>query len=175
MTDVPPNPWKQLKLNKVVINIGVGESGDRLAKAQKVLQMVTQQKPVLTRARSTNRDLGIREGQEIGTKVTLRGQKAVEFLQRALGTRQMQLSEASLDKHGNFAFGIPDYTDFPGFKYDPAIGIFGMDVCVEVARRGGWGVEHRVRAPQPVGKHAWVSPGETKSFLESAFQVKFLE
>ncbi len=174
MTD-PSNPWLGLKIEKVVINIGVGQSGERLAKAQKVLQMVTGQKPVATRAHSTNRDLGIREGQEIGTKVTLRGTKAIEFVQRALGTREKQLSEASLDAHGNFAFGIPDYTDFPGFKYDPQIGIFGMDVCVEIARKGGWRVERRVRAPRHVGKGAWVERAETKSFLEKEFDVKFVE
>jgi large subunit ribosomal protein L5 len=169
------SPMKELKLEKVVVNIGVGESGDRLTKAQKVLQLVTRQKPVPTRSHATNRDLGIREGQEIGAKVTLRGKKAEEFLRMALATREMQLSQLSLDRRGNFAFGIPDYTDFKGFKYDPAIGIFGMDVCVEVARKGGWGVKHRTRAPRPIGKRARVAPEETKSFLETNFSVVFVE
>ncbi|MCL4324727.1 MAG: 50S ribosomal protein L5 [Candidatus Thermoplasmatota archaeon] len=148
------NPMRALCVEKLVINIGVGQSGDPLAKAQKVLKMVTGQKSVLTRAHSTNRDLGIREGQEIGAKVTLRGQRATEFLQKALGTRENQLSRTGIDRDGNVAFGIPDYTDFPGFKYDPAIGIFGMDICIEIGRKGGMSVKRRTRASHAIGKSA---------------------
>lgn len=169
------NPWLDLKVHKIVINVGVGKSGEPLTKAQKVLQMVTGQKSVLTKSRATNRDLGLRLGQEIGAKVTLRGERAINFLKTALGTRDNQLSAASIGKDGNFAFGIPDYTDFPGFKYDPTIGIYGMDVCVEVGRKGGVAVKRRTRAPRPLGKGAHVNQEETKAFLEGSFGVKFVE
>ena len=79
----PGNPHRSVRVIKVVVNAGVGESGDPRTKAARVLEMVTHQKPIATRSHSTNRDFGIRKGQEIGAKVTLRGSVAVDFLTRA--------------------------------------------------------------------------------------------
>lgn len=174
MTD-GQNVMRDLRVNKIVINIGVGKSGDPLTKAHKVLHMVTGQKSVSTKAHWTNRDLGVREGQEIGAKVTLRGTRAVEFLKKALGTRENQMSRDGIDRDGNFSFGIPDYTDFPGFKYDPAIGIYGMDISVEIGRRGGMAVRRRTRSPRAIGTGARIKPDETAAFLEKALGVKFVE
>jgi large subunit ribosomal protein L5 len=168
------NPYGALKVIKVVVNAGVGESGEPRSKAEKVLQMITHQKPVATRSHSTNRDFGIRQGQEIGAKVTLRGPAAVEFLGRAFEARDRQLDPDSVDRAGNFAFGIADYTDFPGMKYDPAIGIHGMDVCVEVGR-SGWRVRGRLVRARPLPRYVRPSPDETRAFLASAFQITFLE
>ncbi|MDE1820087.1 MAG: 50S ribosomal protein L5 [Euryarchaeota archaeon] len=165
---------RALRVEKVVVNIGVGEAGERRTKAEKVLQMITHQKPIATRAHSTNRDLGIREGQELGTKVTLRGEVAIDFLKRALATRENRMDPLSVDKVGNLAFGVPDYTDFAGMKYDPQIGIYGMDVCVEVGR-AGWRVRHRARAHRSLGIHNRPTPDETRKFLAEAFGVIFIE
>lgn len=168
------NPMQALRVQKVVVNIGVGEAGERRTKAEKVLSMVTHQKPVPTRARSTNRDLGIREGQDLGAKVTLRGDIALDFLRRALATRENRMDPLSVDKMGNIAFGVPDYTDFPGMKYDPQIGIYGMDVCVEIGR-AGWRVRHRSRAPRSLGRRNRPSPEETRKFLAEQFGVIFVD
>ena len=105
---------KQPHIEKVVVNIGVGEAGERLNKAQKVLSMVTKQKPVITFAKVTNRDLGVRFGMPIGCKVTMRGVKAQDFLRKALVIRDNRVASYSFDKEGNLSFGIPDYTDFEG-------------------------------------------------------------
>ncbi len=168
------NPMRALRVQKIVVNIGVGEAGERRTKAEKVLSMITKQKPVATRAKSTNRDLGIREGQDLGTKVTLRGETAIDFLKRALATRESRMDSLSIDKMGNLAFGVPDYTDFPGMKYDPQIGIYGMDVCVEIGR-AGWRVRHRTRAARRLGKHNRPSPAETRRFLTEQFGVVFVD
>ncbi len=168
------NPWRALRVVKVVVNIGVGESGERRAKAERVLEMLTHQKPVPTRAHATNRDLGIREGQEIGAKVTLRGDAAAEFVARALEARDRQVDAASVDRDGNFSFGIRDYTDFTGMKYDPAIGIFGMDVAVEVGR-AGWRVRDRRHRSAALPPHARVAPEETRRFLAERFGATVLE
>ncbi|MCI4336865.1 MAG: 50S ribosomal protein L5, partial [Thermoplasmata archaeon] len=149
-------------------------SGETRTKAERVLQMVTHQKPVPTRSRTTNRDFGIREGQEIGAKVTLRGEKAVEFLGRALDTRDRVLDPDSVDRRGCFSFGIPDYTDFVGMKYDPEIGVRGMDVTVEVGR-AGWRVRDRQISSRPVPRAAAITPDETRQFLATSFKVTFLE
>jgi len=168
------NPLRAVRVRKAVINVGVGESGEPLAKASKVLQMVTGQKPVETRSRSTNRDFGIRKGQAIGAKVTLRGAAAVAFLGRAFDARDKQLDGDSIDRNGNFSFGIADYTDFAGMKYDPAIGIHGMDVSVELGR-AGYRVRDRRRQPRPIPKSLRSTGDETREFLRRTFQVTIIE
>jgi large subunit ribosomal protein L5 len=170
----PLNPWRALRVIKVVVNAGVGESGDPRTKAQKVLEMITHQKPVATRSRATNRDWGIRQGQEIGAKVTLRRAVAREFLDRALDARDRQLDPDSVDDHGNFSFGIADYTDFVGMKYDPAIGIHGMDICVELGR-AGWRVRERQRCHRPLTSAVRVTREEALAFLQGELRVKLLE
>ncbi len=168
------NPMRRLKVIKVVVNSGVGESGEARTKAQKVLEMITHQKPVATRARSTNRDFGIRQGQEIGVKTTLRGAAAVEFLDRAFDARDRQLDPDSIDRNGNFSFGIADYTDFTGMKYDPQIGIHGMDISVEVGR-AGWRVRDRRVQSAHISRHLRASQEETRRFLTDRFRVNFVE
>ena len=169
------NPWRALRVVKVSVNIGAGESGEPRSRAEKVLTMVTGQKPVATRARSTNRDFGIRLGQDIGAKVTLRGAAAVAFLDRAFEARDRLLDPDSIDGAGHFSFGIADYTDFTGMKYDPAIGIHGMDVAVEMGRAGGWRVRDRRRRASPIPPRERVTRAETERFLVDRFHVKFLE
>ena len=169
-----PNAHRAIRLIKIVVNAGVGESGDARTKAERVLQMVTHQKPVATRSHSTNRDFGIRKGQEIGAKVTLRGETARDFLARAFEARDKQLDVQSIDRNGNFSFGIADYTDFSGMKYDPAIGIHGMDIAVEMGRTG-----HRIRnrrlQARPLPKALRSTREETRAFLVAQLGVTILE
>jgi len=172
--DASANPHRALRVVKAVVNVGVGESGEPLSKAEKVLQMVTGQKPVQTRAHSTNRDFGIRKGQAIGAKVTLRGTTAVTFLGRAFDARDRQLDVDSIDRNGNFSFGVADYTDFAGMKYDPAIGIHGMDVAVEVGR-AGFRVRDRRNRSRPIPRHLRSSSEETREFLRQKFGVTIVE
>ena len=168
------NPHRGLRVLKAVVNVGVGESGEPLTKASRVLEMVTHQKPVQTRSHSTNRDFGIRQGQAIGAKVTLRGAVAVEFLGRAFDARDKQLDSDSIDRNGNFSFGIADYTDFAGMKYDPAIGIHGMDVAVEVGR-AGFRVRDRKARARPIPRRLRSSGDETRRFLREKFGVTIVE
>ncbi|EQD43036.1 50S ribosomal protein L5P, partial [mine drainage metagenome] len=97
------NVNRAVRIIKVVVNAGVGQSGEPRQKAERVLQMITHQKPIATRSHSTNRDFGIRAGQEIGAKVTLRGPSAVDFLNRAFEARDRQLDSDSIDRNGNFS------------------------------------------------------------------------
>lgn len=168
------NPYRKVRVIKIVVNAGVGESGEPRTKAERVLAMVTQQKPVATRARSTNRDFGIRAGQEIGAKVTLRGTAAAEFLDRAFEARDRQLDPLSIDRNGSFSFGIADYTDFTGMKYDPQIGIVGLDVCVEMGR-AGWRVRERRLANRPIPRTLRATREETRAFLAERYRLTFLE
>jgi large subunit ribosomal protein L5 len=161
------------RIEKVVVNIGVGEAGERLVKAQKVLEMLTGQKPKVTTARVTNRDLGVRRGMPIGCKVTLRGEKAEEFLKKALWIRENKIASYSFDPEGNFSFGISDYTDFEGMKYDPEIGIFGMDICVSV-KRPGYRVATRRVMPRRIPKSHRLTKEEAMEFLKERFEVEVI-
>lgn len=165
---------RQPKIEKVVVNIGVGEAGERLNKALKVLNMVTKQTPVVTTAKVTNRDLGVRFGMPIGCKVTMRGAKAQEFLQKALSIRDNRVASYSFDKQGNLSFGLPDYTDFEGMKYDPEIGIFGMDVNVVFMRPGYRVAKRRIMSKKIPHVHR-MTRNEAISFMKEQYKVEVVE
>jgi len=165
---------RDLHVEKVVVNIGVGEAGERLAKAEKVLEMVTKQKPVETLSKTVNRDLGIREGMPLGCKVTLRGDAAIDFVKQALSIREMRVPEYSFDKEGNMSFGISDYTDFEGMKYDPEIGIFGMDISV-VLRRPGNRITQRALLKRRIPKSHRVGREEAIQYMKDNFQIEVVQ
>ncbi|MBO7352554.1 MAG: 50S ribosomal protein L5 [Candidatus Methanomethylophilaceae archaeon] len=165
---------RDLYVEKVVVNIGVGEAGERLAKAEKVLEMVTKQKPVETISKTVNRDLGIREGMPLGCKVTLRGDAAVDFVKQALSIREMRVPEYSFDQEGNMSFGISDYTDFEGMKYDPEIGIFGMDISV-VLRRPGNRITQRALLKRRIPKSHRVARDEAIQYMKDNFQIEMVQ
>ena len=165
---------RDLRVEKVVVNIGVGEAGERLAKAEKVLEMVTKQKPVETLSKTVNRDLGIREGMPLGCKVTLRGDAAIDFVKQALSIREMRVPEYSFDQEGNMSFGISDYTDFEGMKYDPEIGIFGMDISV-VLRRPGNRITQRALLKRRIPKSHRVDRDEAIQYMKDNFQVQVIQ
>ena len=165
---------RDLHVEKVVVNIGVGEAGERLAKAEKVLEMVTKQKPVETLSKTVNRDLGIREGMPLGCKVTLRGDAAIDFVKQALSIREMRVPEYSFDKEGNMSFGISDYTDFEGMKYDPEIGIFGMDISV-VLRRPGNRITQRALLKRRIPKSHRVGRDEAIQYMKDNFQIEVVQ
>jgi len=168
------NQMKEIRLDKAVVNIGVGEAGERLLKAEKVLQMVTGKKPVRTIAKTTNRDFGIRQGMQIGCKVTMRGAEAMEFVKKALYIRENRIATYSFDPEGNFSFGIEDYTDFPGMKYDPEIGIFGLDVCASLARRGVR-IKNRVIMRAKVPKRQRITRKEGMEFVRGKFGAEVVD
>ena len=168
------NKMREPRIDKIVVNIGVGDAGDKLAKAEKVLQMLTKQKPIRTISKTTNKDLGIRWGMPLGVKVTIRKKAAEEFLKAAFWVRENRMTGYSFDPEGNFSFGISDHTDFPGQKYNPEIGIFGMDVCVTMVRKG-WRVRNRRKARRKIPTKNKLTEEEVKDFLIKSYSVEFVE
>ncbi|MEM4155984.1 MAG: 50S ribosomal protein L5, partial [Archaeoglobaceae archaeon] len=118
-----------------------------------------------TIARKTIKNFGIRKKETIGLKVTLRGEKAMEFLQKALQVKEMKLNRRSINA-GNFSFGIAEHIDLPGVEYDPDIGVFGMDVCVILRRRGYRVSDRRIRNSK-VGSSHRITKEETIGWLEN--------
>ncbi len=168
------NPMENVRIEKVTVNIGVGEGGDRLRKAEKLLEELTGQKPVRTISKMTNRDFGIRKGMPIGCKVTLRKDKAIKFLKEALWVRNYKLPAWSFDEEGNFAFGIADHTEFKDMKYDPEVGIFGMDICVTM-EKPGYRIKKRRIEKRKLPVHHRVKKDETIEFMKKEFNVEVIE
>jgi large subunit ribosomal protein L5 len=165
------NPMRVPHIEKVVVNIGVGEGGDKLLKAEKVIEMVTGVKPSRTLSKVANRDWGLRVGGPIGVRVTLRGEQAEAFVRKALDIRQFKVPDYSFDDGGNLNFGVADYTDFPGMKYDPEIGIFGMDIAIVIARPGNR-VKSRRLLSRKIPREHKVSREEAQALIASKFNAE---
>jgi large subunit ribosomal protein L5 len=161
------------KIEKITVNIGVGEAGERLNKAETVLQNLTKHKPVETLSKTTNKDWGLRKRMPIGCRVTLRGKDADEFLKDALNTRENKMAEYSFDEEGNLAFGIPDHTLFKTQKYDPNIGIFGMDVCITM-KKPGYRIKRRRIAKRHIPQRHRVKKDDTIKFFSKNYNVEVI-
>lgn len=168
------NEMRKPRLEKVIVNIGVGEGGDKLIKAEKVLGMVTGKKPVRTVAKQANREWALRRGMPIGCKVTLRGDDARKFLKRAIEVRNGIVPWYNFDDEGNLNFGIPDYTDFEGMKYDPDIGIYGMNITAVITRKGNR-VKQRRLLPAKLGSKHRMDREEATAWLAKEFGATVVE
>ncbi len=166
-------PMLTPKIRKVIVNIAVGKSGEPLEKAGKVLEQLTAQRPVKRLAKKTVRDFGIRKGEPIACIVTLRKDKAVGFLKKALHSVDNKLSRNSFDENGNFSFGIKEHIEIPGTKYVPDLGIFGMDVSVNLGR-AGYRVKERRRAKSSISARHSLTSGEAVVFIKDAFGVEIV-
>jgi large subunit ribosomal protein L5 len=166
-------PMLKPKIEKVVVNISVGKSGEPLEKAAKILSEITGQTPCKRKAKTSIRDFGIRKGESIACIVTLREQRAIEFLKKALTVIDNKLNSKSFDRQGNFSFGIKEHIELPSVRYDPDIGIFGMDVCVSIIRPG-YRIKNRRREKAKIGARHVLTPEESMAFVKDALGVEIV-
>jgi large subunit ribosomal protein L5 len=167
------NPMKKPHIAKVVIDICTG-GGEALVRASTVLEQLTGQSPIQSRARQTVRDFGIRRREPIAVRVTLRNDRAEEFLSRALKAKENILLVKNWDQDGNFAFGIKEHIDLPDVKYDPELGIQGMNVtvCIE---RPGFRIKRRRRQRTKIPYRHRITREESMVFIKSKFEIEILE
>lgn len=168
------NPMLVPFISKVTLNISVGAAQERLDKAAILLEQLTGLKPSIRRAKKTIKNFGISKKQPIAAVVTLRGYKAYEFLRKALVAVNNTLKESSFDPYGNVAFGIKEHLLLPGVRYDPEIGIFGMDVAITIERKGYRVMRRRVKQSSIPNRHR-TTKEEGILLLELLFGVKVVK
>jgi large subunit ribosomal protein L5 len=168
------NPMDQIVISKATVNIGVGESGEKLSRAMTLLEEITEQKPVKTYSKVTNPEFGIRKRQPIACKVTLRGERANKVISMVLDGIYNKIKPTQFDDQGNLSFGIKEHIDIPGMKYNPDIGIFGMDVSVTF-EKPGYRISKRKIQNKRIPKKHRITKEETMKFMEENFNVNFVD
>jgi large subunit ribosomal protein L5 len=161
---------RAIRVGKVVVNIGVGKSGEAIERGKRVLEQVTGQKPAQTRAKKSVRDFGIHEGEPIGVVVTVRGEKTKELINKLLEARDRKLNESCFDRRGSVSFGIKEHIEIPGIRYDPTIGILGMNVSV-LLERFGYRVARRNRRRSSIGSGHYVAKEDAMEYFRSNYRV----
>lgn len=174
MIQMASEGMRAVRLEKVTLNIGAGEGGDKLEHAKMLLERLTQRTAIITIAKNRNPTWKLKKGDPIGVKVTLRGQPAAEFLKKALTAAEGKVKTTSFDSGGNVAFGVREYIDFPGAKYDPVIGMMGFDVCVTLSKAGRRVSLRRMRRARVPGKQR-VTAAEAREFMHSSFGANVVE
>ncbi len=168
------HPMRKPRIDKVTINMGVGASGLKLEKAMNVLESISGQKPVKRNSKKTIRNWGIRKFEPISTIVTLRGENALEFLKRALDILDNEILVGSFDNLGNFAFGIKEHIEIPGTQYDPKLGIFGMDICVSINRKGTRVSKRSYKKKKVPARHK-MEKEESMLYFQDEFNITYIK
>lgn len=166
------HPMREPSIEKVVVHMGVGQGGRDLGNAEEIIGEITGQQSVRTSAKRTVQAFDIREGDPIGTKVTLRDENAEEFLATALPLADISASQ--FDNAGNVSFGVDEHTAFPSQEYDPQTGIYGLDVTVTLVRPG-YRVAKRDQVTRSIPDGHRMTAEDAIAFLETEFDVEIDE
>ena len=170
MSQTTESPMKKISLEKVVLNMGIGKSGDVIDIAKKALEQISGKKPSTRNAKETQREWGVRKGEPIGVAVTIRGNDAVVLLKRLLEAKGNTVNGKSFDNFGNYSFGINEHIDIPDVKYDPQIGILGLGISVTLTRPG-YSIRKRSKHKASVGKTHVITNQEAKNYLTKEYGV----
>lgn len=165
------NQMKKITVSKVVLNMGVGKSGEPIEQAKRALQQIAGQKPNPRNAKATQRDWGVHKGEPIGVAVTLRRQPAIDLIKRLFAAKGNQINGSSFDDFGNLSFGIGEHIDIPGVKYDPTVGILGLNISIAL-QRPGFNIRVRSKHKASVGGHHRITRDEAKAFLTKEFGIQ---
>lgn len=164
----------RIEIEKISLNIGTGEPGDRLEKAMKLLKSITGAKPVQTITNKRIPTWKVRPGLAIGCKVTIRGQKAKELLIRLLQSKRNKLDKKNFDLQGNFSFGIIDYLEIPGMQYDADVGIIGLEAMVTL-KRPGYRIKRRPKERKKIPAKKKITKENAMDYVQKEFNVELGE
>ena len=173
MSQQTENSMRKIFLSKVVLNMGVGKSGEPIEIGKKTLTQITGKKPNTRNAKKSQRDWGVRKGEPIGVAITIRDNDAIELLKRLLVAKDNKINGKAIDDEGNVSFGIKEHIDIPGIKYDPQIGILGLEVSIALAR-SGFNIKLKSQQKSKVGKKHRITKNDTIKFLTEKFGVQIV-
>jgi large subunit ribosomal protein L5 len=168
------NPMQSIFIDKVVLNIGIGSNEDMYQNARMLLEKLTGRQPVQTKSKRRVPELKIRRGQVIGAMVTLRGDDASSILKRAIEANDEALRNSCISNN-SLSFGVREYIYFSGVKYDPKIGMLGLNVNASFTRKGRR-IEVRKRKRSKAGAwHKRIPNEEIAAYLEKRYGAKIGE
>jgi large subunit ribosomal protein L5 len=165
------NKMQEVRIEKVTLNIGAGKDQNKLEKGMTLIKSITGIAPVKTITNKRIMGWGLRPGLPVGCKVTLRKKQAMDIIPRLLNVKDNTLDESQFDKNGNLALGIPEYIDIEGAKYDPKIGVMGLEACITFDK-AGYRVKNRKVHASRIGKKHKVTKQEAIEFMKKKFNVK---
>ena len=159
------NPMRTVRIDKITLNFGAG-------KDQRRMEMITGKQPIKTTTQARIPGWGLRPGLPIGLKLTLRGKEAEDVVKRLLEARENRLKPSCCDNRGNISFGLSEYIDIPGVKYDPQIGVIGLQ-CSITLTRPGYRVSRRKNNTASIGKGQLVQQEDAMAFMKERFGTEF--
>ena len=165
------NPMRKIRVEKLTLNIGAGTDQNALTKGIQLLSNIAGKPPVKTITQKRIANWGLRPGLPIGCKITLRGQQAQELIPRLIAAKDNELAESCFDDYGNVAFGIHEYINIPGVKYDPSIGILGFQVCVTL-ERPGFRIKRRKISKRKISPKHRISREDAIRFFKEAYNLQ---
>ena len=162
-TQTKKNPMQEIRIEKITLNIGSGPDPKQVEKGLLLLSSISGMKAVEAQAKKRIAAWKLRPGLAIGSRVTIRN-GTEELLKRLLKAVSMEIPAKKFNENG-FSFGIPEYLNIPEVKYDPKIGIIGLNVSVTL-KRPGFRVKKRKLAPAKVSKSHRITKEDAIKFAK---------
>ena len=166
------NKMREPILDKLVINIGSGGEEKMFNNAKILLELITKRKPAPTYSKKRNPAFKISKGQRIGAFVTIRGKEIEPLAKRLLDAVDNKLRESTVTEN-SLSFGIHEYIDISGVKYDPKIGMLGMNVNLSFKRKGERVMLRKRKTSVIPDRHRIVTKDEIKDYMKNRFNVDF--
>ena len=163
------NKMEEIRIEKVSVSIGVGQAGDPLDRATKLLESITGRKAIQTTTKKRIPTWNVRPGLAVGCVVTLRKEKT-EMTKNFLAAIKNKLKSSQFSGR-SVTFGIPEYIDIPGANYDPEVGIIGLQVTVTL-ERPGYRVKRRSVKANKIGRKSEITKEEAIEFMKNNFGVE---
>jgi large subunit ribosomal protein L5 len=168
------NPMQNIRINKVVINIGTGSDEQLHLNAKRLIETLTGRKPADEISRTRNPSFKIAKGQKIGAFVTVRGDDARKLAARLFEAVDNKVKPESVTNN-SLSFGIAEYIDISGIKYDPKVGMLGMNVNVSFKRSGLRVALKKIKQSRISKRHRTIPRNEIIDYIGREFGVRPIE